>query len=616
MRKLTMALLLALAAAVVVGCGGASDETDGGDNAAASGGDGSKGSLSLVAYSTPQVVYDEIIPAFGQTPEGEGIEFKTSFGASGDQSRAVEAGQKADVVTFSTEPDMTRLVDAGLVDSTWKDGDNEGLVTTSLVSFVVRKGNPKNIQSWDDLLKPGIEVLTPNPFSSGAAKWNLLAAYGYASDGGKNPDAGLDYVNKLLTEHVKVQDKSGREALQNFLGGNGDVLLSYEYEAITANKNGEKLEYVTPDDTIKINIDIATTKDAPESATAVPRLRPRRGRAAEVRRLGLPPGQRDRPRGEQGQVPGSGRPLHHRGPRRLGEGERRPVRHRGRRHREDRGGSGGVHGGMTTASLTLRRPATRPGVLGLGISTLWLSLIVLLPLAAVVVRSTEGGFDTFWNAVSSRQAMSALEFTIGVSLISTVINAVVGTLIAWVLVRDQFRGKRFVNALIDLPFALPTIVAGLTLLALYGPNSPVGINVAFTQTAVLLALLFVTLPFVIRSVQPVLIELDKEMEEAAMSLGAGSFSIFRRVILPNLVPAILSGSALAFARAVGEFGSIVLISGNIPFETQVASMFIFKQIESDNPIGAAAISVVLLLISLVILIGIRGLGRWGARHDR
>ena len=238
-----------------------------GSNAAASGGDGSKGSLSLVAYSTPQVVYDEIIPAFGQTPEGEGIEFKTSFGASGDQSRAVEAGQKADVVTFSTEPDMTRLVDAGLVDSTWKDGDNEGLVTTSIVSFVVRKGNPKNIKTWDDLLKPGVEVLTPNPFSSGAAKWNLLAGYGYASDGGKNPEAGLDYLRELITEHVKVQDKSGREALQNFLGGNGDVLLSYEYEAITANKNGEELEYVLPDDTIKINIDIATLKDAPESAT-------------------------------------------------------------------------------------------------------------------------------------------------------------------------------------------------------------------------------------------------------------------------------------------------------------------------------------------------------------
>ena len=196
---------------------------------------------------------------------------------------------------------------------------------------------------------------------------------------------------------------------------------------------------------------------------------------------------------------------------------------------------------MTTAALTLRRPAGRPGALGLGISTLWLSLIVLLPLAAVVVRSTEGGFDTFWNAVTSRQSIAALRFTIEVSLLCTLINAVSGTLIAWVLVRDQFRGKKFVNALIDLPFALPTIVAGLTLLALYGPNSPVGIDVAFTKTAVLMALLFVTLPFVIRAVQPVLIELDREMEEAAVSLGANSRTVFLRVILPNLVPAILSG---------------------------------------------------------------------------
>jgi sulfate/thiosulfate transport system permease protein len=272
---------------------------------------------------------------------------------------------------------------------------------------------------------------------------------------------------------------------------------------------------------------------------------------------------------------------------------------------------------VSTLVVTLReRRTARSGALALGISTLWLSLIVLLPLAAVVVRSTDGGLDAFWEAVSSRQAIAALRFTIGVSLVATLINVVTGTLIAWVLVRDRFRGKRIVGALIDLPFALPTIVAGLTLLALYGPTSPVGIDVAFTQFAVLLALLFVTLPFVIRSVQPVLMELDREMEEAALSLGASNLAVFRRIILPNLVPAILSGAALAFARAVGEFGSIVLISGNIPFDTQVASMFIFKQIESDNPIGAAAISVVLLLLSLLILFGIRALGRWGARHDR
>jgi sulfate/thiosulfate-binding protein len=262
-RNLLIALSL-LAISVTAGCGGASDETNSANAAAP--GDNSKAELSLVAYSTPQVVYDELIPAFQKTAAGKGIGFKTSFGASGDQARAVEAGQKADVVSFSTEPDMTRLVDAGLVEPTWKDGTNQGLVTTSVVSFVVRQGNPKHIKTWDDLLKPGVEVLTPNPFSSGAAKWNLLAGYGQASDRGKNPQAGLDYIRKLITEHVKVQDKSGREALQNFLGGNGDVLLSYEYEAITANKNGEKLEYVVPDDTIKINIDIATTKDAPPAA--------------------------------------------------------------------------------------------------------------------------------------------------------------------------------------------------------------------------------------------------------------------------------------------------------------------------------------------------------------
>jgi sulfate transport system substrate-binding protein len=249
---------------VAAGCGGASDEK--GSAGSTGGGGGGGESLSLVAYSTPQVVYDEIIPAFQKTRDGEGTEFKTSFGASGDQSRAVEAGQPADVVTFSTEPDMTRLVDAGLVAADWNAGANKGLVTTSLVSFVVRKGNPKNIRTWADLLKPGIQVLTPNPFTSGAAKWNLLAAYGQAAKGGSDPQAGLDYVRELITKHVKAQDKSGREALQSFTSGQGDVLLSYEYEATTAQKKGESVDYVVPDDTIKINIDIATTKKAPAVA--------------------------------------------------------------------------------------------------------------------------------------------------------------------------------------------------------------------------------------------------------------------------------------------------------------------------------------------------------------
>ena len=276
---------------------------------------------------------------------------------------------------------------------------------------------------------------------------------------------------------------------------------------------------------------------------------------------------------------------------------------------------------MSTPAATVRiraRPATSssrgPGALALGVVTLWLSVIVVLPLAAVVARSTDGGLDAFWASVSGRQAVAALKLSLLASLVVAAINAVAGTLIAWVLVRDQFRGKRIVNAIIDLPFALPTIVAGLTLLALYGPTSPAGIDIAYTQAAVGLALLFVTLPFVVRSVQPVLLELDREMEEAAASLGATPPTVFRRIILPNLVPAILSGAALAFARAVGEFGSLVLISGNIPFQTQVASVYVFKQLESDNAVGAAAVSVVLLLLSLVVLIALRGLERWRSRH--
>jgi sulfate transport system permease protein len=237
-----------------------------------------------------------------------------------------------------------------------------------------------------------------------------------------------------------------------------------------------------------------------------------------------------------------------------------------------------------------------------------------VPLAAVVARSTDGGPGAFWSVVSSRPAVAALELTLGASLLVAAVNAVAGTLIAWVLVRDRFPGKAAVNALIDLPFALPTIVAGITLLALYGPRSPLGVNVVATRAAVVLALAFVTLPFVVRSVQPVLLELDREMEEAAVSLGASPWTSFRRIVLPNLTPAILSGTALAFARAVGEFGSVVLISGNIPFHTQVASVFIFSHIESDDVSGAAAVSVVLLVLSLLVLVGIRGLGRFGARH--
>jgi sulfate transport system permease protein len=239
--------------------------------------------------------------------------------------------------------------------------------------------------------------------------------------------------------------------------------------------------------------------------------------------------------------------------------------------------------------------------------------MVLLPIAALVASSTDNGLDGFWNAVSNREAVAALKFTVLMSIAVAAVNAVTGTLIAWVLVRDEFHGKSLVNAIIDLPFALPTIVAGLTLLALYGPKGPAPFDVAFTKWAVLFALLFVTLPFVVRSVQPVLMELDTEVEEAAASLGASNFTTFRRVVLPSLAPAIVSGAGLALGRALGEFGSVVLISGNLPFKTEVGSVFIYNRIQSGDNAGAAAVSVTLLAVSLVLLTGLGFIGRRWSR---
>jgi sulfate transport system permease protein len=251
---------------------------------------------------------------------------------------------------------------------------------------------------------------------------------------------------------------------------------------------------------------------------------------------------------------------------------------------------------------------------GAGLATLWMSLLVLIPLGAVVWRANEDGFGSFWDAVTTPEAAAAIRLTVGASVLVALVNVVFGTLIAWVLVRDDFRGKRVVETLIDLPFALPTIVAGLVLLALYGTDSPLGLSLAYTRAGVVVALLFVTLPFVVRTVQPVLLELDRDMEDAAASLGAGRLTIFRRVVLPNLLPAISAGTALAFARAISEFGSTVLISGNLPFRTQVAAVHIFGQIETDNTTGAAAVATVLLVVALVVLVGLDLLQRWAARR--
>jgi sulfate/thiosulfate transport system permease protein len=270
---------------------------------------------------------------------------------------------------------------------------------------------------------------------------------------------------------------------------------------------------------------------------------------------------------------------------------------------------------LAARSVALPAPRARPAPgagLAVGVSVAYLSVVVLLPLAALVWAAHAHGS---LRAVTDPQGVAALKLTLLVSLAVAVVQAFAGTAVAWTLVRDRFFGQGAVNALIDLPFALPTIVASLTLLTLYGPRSPVGVHAAFTRWSLVIALLFVTLPFVVRTVQPVLVELDREMEDAAAALGASRLMIFRRIVLPNVLPAILSGVALAFARAVGEFGSVVLVSGNIPFRTEVASVYVLGRIESGDSSGAAAVSVVLLAISFAVLLLIGAVRRRVTRHD-
>jgi sulfate/thiosulfate transport system permease protein len=261
---------------------------------------------------------------------------------------------------------------------------------------------------------------------------------------------------------------------------------------------------------------------------------------------------------------------------------------------------------------SLRAPRLGAG-LGVGLAVSYLTVMVLLPLAALLWTSLHGT-SSFWTVATSDRSLNSLKLTLLLAFGATVVNVVMGTVLAWVLVRDRFPGQRVVDAVIDLPFALPTIVAGLTLLALYGPRGPLEVSIAYTRIGILMALLFVTLPFVVRSVQPVLEALDREVEEAAATLGANGLQRMRHIVLPSLAPAILSGAGLSFAKAMGEFGAVVLIAGNIPFKTEVSSVNIFGLIEADDPQGAAALSVVILVISLVVLMGIGFLERWMGRR--
>ncbi|SNT00502.1 sulfate transport system permease protein [Micrococcales bacterium KH10] len=261
-----------------------------------------------------------------------------------------------------------------------------------------------------------------------------------------------------------------------------------------------------------------------------------------------------------------------------------------------------------------RHNLTRPAGIGLGITVVWFSLLVLIPLTLVIIQAVEGGWDNFTTTLSNPQTAAAIWLTVRQAFLVTVLNAVAGTLIAWVLVRDNFPGKRALEVIIDIPFALPTIVAGLVLLSTYGPRSPIGIDIANTEHSVFLALLFVTLPFVVRTVQPVLLELEPEVEEAAQSLGASKFQTWTKIVLPALVPAISAGATLAFARGISEYGSLVLLSGNLPFKSEVAAVRIFSYIENDNVGAAASVALVLLVVALIAIVILDLISRKVARR--
>jgi len=252
----------------------------------------------------------------------------------------------------------------------------------------------------------------------------------------------------------------------------------------------------------------------------------------------------------------------------------------------------------------------------------YIALLIILPACALTAGALQRGLAVMWHETTLPQALFALRLTFTLALVVVLVNLVTGTATAWALVRYEFPGKNLLNALVDLPFAIPTVVTGIMLVALYGPNSILGglfqrggIEVIYSKPGIVLALLFVTFPFVVRSVQPVLVEMEREMEDAAQTLGATPVQTFVRVVIPTLLPSILTGAALSFSRALGEFGSVVIVAGNIPFKTLIAPVYVYGEIESNNMPGATSVALVLLLVSFLVLIAIHFLQRWSRRHE-
>ncbi len=556
----------------------------------------------------------------------------TSYGASGDQSRGVVDGKPADIVNFSVEPDVTRLVKADKVAKDWNADATKGIPFGSVVSLVVRKGNPKGIKDWDDLLKPGIEVVTPpSPLSSGSAKWNLLAPYAAKSNGGKDSAAGLDFIDKLVTEHVKTRPGSGREATDVFLQGTGDVLISYENEAINVERQGKDVEHVNPPQTFKIENPVAVVSSSAhlQQATALKNFL----YTADGQKLWAEAGFRPVDPAVVADFakdfPTPGEAVDDRGPGRL-EG-RRPgaVRQGQRQHHHDlQAGhrmTSAVTDGAPGASVPPGRPGSRgppggsaPPRYGWGAASIWLSVIVLLPLAAILWQSAGGGWTAFWQAVTSNAALESFKVTVTISVGVTLVNLVFGLLVAWTLTRDSFPpGKRLVDAVIDCRSpcdhrrqpgdvgALRAQQPGGSAPAAHQMGGCRGGGAAVRHAAVRGAL-----------------GATRAARTGPRGRGGGGLAGRQQLHHPDqdhparaAAVVVVRGAGLAFSRAIGEFGSVVLIGGAVPGKTEVSSQWIRTLIENDDRTGAAAISIVLLLVSFVVLFILRAVGSRAAKRE-
>ena len=550
LKSAAAALLLALA------CGG---------HAAAA-----QDSLLNVSYDPTRELYHEVNRAFAglwQQQTGHSVTVNTSHGGSGAQARAVLDGLQADVVTLALASDIDVLAARGLVAANWQSRLPEASTPyTSTVVFLVRSGNPKAIRDWPDLVRPGVGVITPNPKTSGGARWNYLAAYGWAL---RQPDAteatAAAYMRRLFAQ-VPVLDTGARGATNTFAQrGLGDVLLAWENEALLAREElgAGRLEIVYPSVTIRADPPVAVVDSVVD----------RRGsRALAEAYLGFlysPAGQEIaarhhfRPRDPAvaaryaRHLPG-GADLRHRDVRRLGGGPGAAFR-RGRAVRPgDRTGEFAI----PAVNGWFVRPSPLPGFApAFGVTLAWVALIVLIPLAALALRPWSLGIEGVLASLASPRALAALKLSFGASLAAAAISVPVGLLLAWVLVRGRFPGRKLADALIDLPFALPTAVAGIALTTLYAPNgwiggllAPFGVRLAYAMPGIMVALVFAGLPYVVRTVQPVLMDLPAEVEEVAATLGARPIQVLARVVLPAIMPALLTGFGMAFARAVANTG--------------------------------------------------------------